>query len=256
MTMRPISGTDEYDVPTRAVLSKVRDVLAQAQNAPPYVSLPYLEPERRPFYATGQSQGSPSMWDFRMDKVVLIPTPDGSYPVRIRYFRRPSQIVSSGYSVPSGLAGATLTVASTTGMSTGNFDVVSSNAPFDPVLDDIAGTVAGGTTLTLTLTADQSTTLTAAITAGCWIVAAGDTPAPNMMSPEIITLLVQAAAATIGAAMGSPSAPGAFAQRDATLARIRTAMLPREGGLGRKVVGASRLGRGAGPWGVTSGWGS
>lgn len=241
----------DYPVPSRSILSKIRDVQTQPASSAAWISLPYIEPERLAGFSSGTNAGRPFGWYLRMDKVVLAAIPDGNYAMRFLYYRRPSQIVSTGYSVPTDLTGATLTVGSTTGMTTGLFDVISSNAPFDPILDDIAGTVASGTTLTLTLTTAQAALLEAGILTGCWIVGAGDTPAPNM-SPEMITLLVQRAASTVGNAIASPQAALASAECDRTLKRLRDAMQPRESGLGRKVVGQNGLGLGRiwrGGWG-------
>ncbi len=188
------------------------------------------------------------MYYLRGNYVVLLPCASG-VPMRFKYFRRPGFVVADGYSEMTGLSGATATVTSTTGMATGDFDLVSDTAPYGLLVSAVAGTVAGGTTVTMTLTTAQAAIFTA--NAGeSYLIASGDAPGPQI-SQDLYSLLEQRT--TWRALLAKKDLTGGQAQLAEcvrTEAKIVAAMNRRTDGLDSRVVDRKfRRGRRNGWWG-------
>ena len=247
----------EYRIPAASFASDVRDVQAQF-GSEPYQSLSRIEPELVAGYdLSGASSPYPSGYYLRGNYVVLVPMPAAGSAIRIKYFRRPGYIVtSSSYSLVTNLSGSaptyTATVASTTGLSgVTEFEFAESAAPFETVLTGVVGVVAGGTTLTLTLTAAQAAKITASLSE-CYALAAGNAPGPQIPQDLVSYLTQRTTWRGLIAKGDKDGAKACFAASEITRQALVNAMNARTGGLSRKVVGRSfnrRWGGFFGNWG-------
>ncbi len=242
-----VADEDEYRIPYGSIWSDVRDV--QSWIGERWTSIPQIQPELARTNSFSNNTGNPAFSYYLKDnQVVLVPRPaSAGQPMRMKYFRRPGFVVTTGYSDVSAASGSgptyTATVGTTTGMVAGLFDLLGDTFPYDPILMDIEGTIASGTTLTLTLTAAEYVILTAAV-GDSLLVAAGDAPAPQIPQ-DLISLLEQYT--TLRALVAKKDLEGAKAQSalcEQTKKVIVEAMSPRADGLGQRVVGRAFRGRG------------
>ncbi len=253
-----VADEDEYRIPYGSIWEDVRDVQSWIGNQ--WVSLPRLSPELARTASYTSNTGNPAFaYYLKGNQVVLVPKPAAAgQAMRMKYFRRPGYVVAEGYSDVSGISGSgptyTATVGTTADMDDGLFDLLGNTFPYDPILLDIEGVVAGGTTLTLTMTAAEYA-IAAAVTGDSLLIAAGDAPAPQIPR-DLISLLEQRT--TLRGLVAKKDLDGAKAQSalcEQTKKVAVEAMNPRADGLGQRIVGRAFNGRGRGgmfPWGSGS----
>lgn len=246
------SGTGGYDIPSNSVGGRVRDVQVPTSDANVFQSIPRVAPESAPAIATGS--GYAQAYYVEANKIVLLPEPQSAYTLRLKYYRRPDQVVASGYSpftAGTGTTTYTATVTSTTGMSSGYFSLFDSTT-YEIIIEDLAGVVTNATTLTLTITADQASTLDDYKNTGVSFINAGNIPCPVPQIPqECVPLLEQRTAAMLLQQKADPRMDQAFRECEKAELRMRELLAPRTKGLPQKFV--ARYGPGwrrlAGIWG-------
>lgn len=251
------SGQSEYDIPADSIGAKLRDVQTRADDGVTWVSIAHTEPERASAYA--RQTGKPVAYYLRGDKIALLPKPgSGAYPMRLMYYRRPREIVNSGYAVasmvsPVSFGTYTVTVPDTSGMVSGDFDILDS-ATYARIAEALPGTVATGTTITFAaanLDADQIAALEAAT--GDLFIGTGLSPAADV-PPEAAVLLAQRVATIELQEAADPRAAQAFSELERVRATLQQLFAPRASGRPRKVVNQTGPGWGfRGPWGFR-GW--
>lgn len=255
-----VANLAEYDIPTDSIASRVRDVQGLIGPQNQYVSMQRIEPERAVVFGPITQTGQPLAYYVQANQIVFSPTPDTEYSVRLKYYARPRQLVTTGYSAgvsitdtPTGYY--TVTVGSTSGMTTGYFDLISPTT-YKVDLPSVFGVVASSTTLQFqlsTLTDAEAAYILANFTD--IFIASGDSPSATPDLPvEIVPVLTQRVASVLLQAMRDPGAAQAIAECDKALARARHMLAPRTAGLTRKVVNPYGVGWN-GPWVGRRGWG-
>jgi hypothetical protein len=243
-----VANTGAYDIPEKSIGSKIRDVQILLDDGVTWESLEHEEPERASNYAHTATR--PVAYYIQNNEIVLLPTPTGVQSMRIRYYKRPRDIVSTGYSNASliALLGGvyTVTVPSTAGMVDGDFDILDP-ATFQPVTDGegLPGEVDSDTTLTFNaadLTADQITALAAAT--GDTFIGSGNAPIADV-PPEAAILVTQRAAAVWLQSASDPRSAQAFAEVERVKVTLRNLFAPRASGRPRRVVNLTGPGWGA-----------
>ncbi len=142
-----VTNTNAYDIPPRAIGSKVKNV--EIKDATTFRVLPRIEIERIPKYSTtGQVTG---YW-IQDDQVHMLPTPGQANPMRIYYFMRPGICVDyisvgevASFNVSAGTV--TLTALPPAGFTTSSlYDCIKGTPNFrhraiDMVCTNITGSV-------------------------------------------------------------------------------------------------------------------
>lgn len=253
-----VAGQQAYDIPGDSIGSRIRDVQVLANDNVSWVSLAHEEPERAAGYQINAVR--PSAYFVRGNQFHLLPKPStSSQAMRILYYKRPREMVNSGYSVGSNctLVGPNyeVTVASTAGMTDGNFDIDDTTTG-EILVADLPGTVYSSTVLRFPasgLTSDQITALLADYTStfiGSGLAYVADVP------PEAAVLLAQRVACVILQEQGNPKAPSAYSELERVKQVVQTLFAPRTSGRGRKVVNRNGPGWGAWRWGWGRNWGN
>ena len=148
-------GDETYPIPTRASFIKLRDVVRVDSDGKEH-NLGKITPEEVADLDPTES-GTPRSYWIQGNTIHVYPVPDAADTLRIKYFRRPSQLVrpTTGSSGNIGLVSSanSTTIAlqhtapSTWGSLT-KFDVISATPPFDTLVDDLTGALVAGNTLT------------------------------------------------------------------------------------------------------------
>lgn len=242
------SGTASYDIPTRAIAGRLRDVLL-ADSAGNYYSLPRLEPEWIEDYGTA---GAPAGYYLEANKVVLVPAPSSSGTLRLKYFRRPGRLVAITDCVTiTGIssAGAGMyTITTGTGsvpttFTTGEtYDVISGSPGFDTKGTDLSvNAVVTGTGGTLTI---SSTFYDAALPAvGDFVCLVNESPVPQV-PVEIHPLVAERGLVRALESLGDPKAPVAKAACDELERRLEKVLVPRVPGSSRIAINRHGVGFG------------
>ncbi len=196
-----VANQPYYAIPERSQWSDLRDVQVYCVGSSPaqWWSLRPMRPEQAAGWVGGwfavPNAQYPAGYYIEADSVVVWPAPPSAYVMRIKYFLRPGRIVSAGYSAPNsvGLVSTTYVVgvASTTGMASGNFDILAPDFPCKTLAMSLPGTVADGTTLNFVaadLTDEQIAVLEVAADEGYLFIAAGDAPCPQIPQ-DVVPLL-------------------------------------------------------------------
>jgi hypothetical protein len=113
------AGNPIIRMPPRACgLSKVD--LGDVTTDPVYVRLPQMREGHTNLYtAPASSYGRPQHWVARGDRIVLLPTPDDAYKIRVWYYVRPSRLIAPQTTTALGLITAVSTTARTIACSGG-----------------------------------------------------------------------------------------------------------------------------------------
>lgn len=234
----------EYDIPGASIGSRVRDVQGLVSASSAYASMQRIEPEQASAWAPQASIGQPFAYYVQANKIVFSPTPNTNYGVRLKYYKRPPQIVDAGYSPANSVSGPTMGiyivgVTSTTGMVDGLFSILDP-VTYAELVSDLDGTVEDGTTLHFAaadLTTTQAADLVEYANAGGIFVATGDSPSATPGIPaEVVPVLTQRTAAVLLQSMRDPGAAQAYGEVEKALMRARHMLTPRADGLTRKVV--------------------
>ncbi len=239
-----VASTAAYDVPSNSVGRKLRDVQVLVNNV--WKSLDRISPlEAATFGETTTTGGYAQAYYLQSNSVILCPTPGSAYTLRLKYYRRPDQVVSSGFSAfstGSGTTTYTATVASTTGMAAGTFTLFNSDT-YALILEDLSGVVTNATTLTLTVSAADATTIEASEGVSSF-VNTGDIPCLVPQIPyECVPLLEQRVACMILQAKSDSRTNAALAELERSLVRVREMIAPRTDGRPEKYVSANLPGR-------------
>lgn len=247
-----IQGQRAYDIPADSIGVKVRDVQLLADDNVSWLSLAHEEPERAASYVT--TDVKPKAYIIRANTIEFVSKPANStQEARIMYYRRPRQIVDSGYSVCSSVTGPsggtyTVNVASTTGMATGLFDIIDATT-HARISESLQGTVASGTTLTFAaagLDSDQIAALVAS--AGATFIGHNESPSADL-PPEAGVLLAQRVACIVLQEQASPRVAAAFSEYERIKQGLKELFSPRAAGRQRKIVNRQGPGWGAWRWG-------
>lgn len=239
-----VSGTNAYAIPTRSVLSDVRDVQVLDTGNVNYRSLPRIEPQ---YAATFQQSGTNAQaYYVQNNSVVILPNPSGGQSLRIKYWRRPNQLVliGSGAEIVLTVSTPSITMASTADLDDAPLvgDVIKNTPPFDSTVDDQTYTVSSGTAL-----AGLSTPIAAGqIVAGYYFCVAGQSPVPQL-PVEIVPFLVARTIAAIKQTQADPRAAFYTAEAD-RIKQQAYAMMPRTDGLPRRIVNPYAPGWGTGAY--------
>lgn len=255
-----VADQANYDIPADSIGYKIRDVQVLVDDGgEAWVSLAHEEPERAAAYR--QDASRPRAYFVRANEIHLLPKPSTSgQEMRIMYPARPREIVaSSAYSVASGSAGPsggnyTITVASTAGLTAGDFDIIDTDT-FEVISEGLPGTITNSTTLTFAaadLTAAQITALLAC--AGDTIIGSGQSPGADV-PPEAAVLLAQRVACLMLQEQGDPRMAQAFSELERVKQMLLDIFAPRTSGRARKVVNRNGPGWGIGRWGYGRFWG-
>ena len=143
------AGVSEIPIPSRGVNTDVRDVQVILPSSTMYTSRPRVSPEDAVMY--GSTQGTVAAYYLQGDSIILCPPPSAGQSLRIRYFRRPNQLVlvGSGAEVILTVSTPSVTMASTTDLATAPLyaDIIKNTPPFDSTVDSTTYTVTNATTL-------------------------------------------------------------------------------------------------------------
>ncbi len=255
----------EYPIPARSVWSDIRDVQVLVPGSSPeaWVSLFPTPPEQasQPWgWCWAWTDAYPAGYYVEADQIVIVPPPPRVYSMRIKWFRRPAQIVSAGYSdfaSYSDTGEGSATVGSTADMATGNFDLVSFVAPYLPVMEDLAATVTNGTTLTFSdLTAAQRVLLADYAAAGTTMFIAAECSPAAQIPADLAPLLSTRATYRALQAKQKPEWENWLRSAEMLEKKLLTAMTPRADGLPQHVVvtNAPGMGNGGGGYGYGGGF--
>lgn len=203
-----VAGTAAYDVPSRAILGKLREVQLVASDGT-VRNLPAGNPERLHGTDSTNNNGTPRFYYFRANSVVLSPAPDASdFPtLRLHYFRRPSRLISTASALLVDDVSADPTYSGDGALTTSNgelaVDIISGASPHAPTADDVTPFATG--TGSVTFTASRTD-----IAAGDYVCLAGETPVLQMPQEFYDLLVLRSAMALVG--------PGVDAETRADLA--------------------------------------
>ncbi len=246
-----VSGTREYDIPADSIASKIRDVqVVDPANPDNWLSLAHEEPERAAAYA--QASGRPVAYFVRNGVISLLPAPTAVWSMRIMYYRRPREIVNTGYSTATDfeLAGGdyTVQVADTDGMVDGYFDILDPTT-YAILAENMYGTVDEGQneiTFEAALLTDAQTTAMEDCVDKVFI-ASGTAPVADV-PPEAAILLALRAATIYLQEAADPRMAQAFSEIERVKNVLQSLFAPRTSGRPRKVVNTSGPGWGSARW--------
>lgn len=233
-----VQGTVNYTMPQRATGTKLRDVcLVDSQGNE--VNLPQLNPEdlKSSWYAM-------SLFGFypQGDQIILVLgnlNGIGNYSyVRMKYFRRPNVLCTTGSTGNAGQVVSfdtvaktiTLDFAPTTWTASTEFDIINSLPPFQSRVDNatLSGAPAG---FVLTFTDD----LPAGLSVGDWVSEANFSPIPQI-PVECHRLLETLTAARMLQYAGDPSFQVFQAQAEQQKKDLNYVLNPRVDGSSRKIL--------------------
>jgi hypothetical protein len=111
------AGNPILRMPPRACgLSKIE--IGDSTSSPSYRRLPQIREGHADLYqAPSSSYGNPQHWVARGDRIVLLPTPDNAYNVRVSYYVRPSRLIPPQTTTSLGLITSVNTTARTIAVS-------------------------------------------------------------------------------------------------------------------------------------------
>lgn len=242
-----VADQQAYAIPNRASGTALRDVQVWDESSQLYRSIQRLPPEQS--YLVGgraTDNGRPTHYFVQMDSVHFVPTPDAVYDTRFKYFRAPSELVTTGYTTSAGVLGGTpgaqtiaVTLATALGSdeATVSVDFLRSVMPFTPQLDAVTATVETTGNLLDGITEDIDELSGLALYASL----AGTSPVPQV--PETaIPLLVNRAIVVCLRALGDPKVKDAEAACNEEKQRVAEMLSPRTEGYALKVVNTNAPG--------------
>jgi hypothetical protein len=248
-----VAAQAAYSVPDRASGTKLRDVMCRTDSGSNYYPLQRLDPAQATIAGGSVNQGRPTHYYVQMDSVYLVPTPDAAYSVLLKYYRAPSELVTTGYTtsagVVSGSQGAqaiavTLSTALGADEAVVSVDFCRSVMPFTPIMDAVTATVETTGNLLDGIATDIDDLGGLAL----YACLAGTSPVPQI--PEAaIPLLVNRAIVVCLRALGDPKVEAAEAACAREEERVRNLLSPRTEGLAMKIVNTNSPGWRRGPYG-------
>lgn len=230
-------NVDSYPIPSRALGNKLRDVMIYWGNR--FVTLQQAEPEQNFNFLS--LLGHPTHYYIEGGNYVLWPKPNSVYTIRVKYYRRPSELVlsSSCLKIDSvdGTDPVELTVASG-----GNdyasvaIDVVSGTSPFSHKVSNVVPF-----DVTDTLISFESQNVIQPLSPGDWICFADTSPVAQIPQ-ELYPLLAQTAALEISEALNNPRSGEILKKREIMKNQIMPLITPRSEGSGRVILNKNAVG--------------
>lgn len=220
-----VLGTAPYLVPSRAQAGGLQEV--ELVDSAGVVSNLTRIP-RREKHGESTTNGRPERFFFEGGRLVLSPTPDAVYTLRIPFFLRPSDLVAtSAVRTISAIDTATRVVTLSSAIpatftTAATYDFVRSSSGFEPLGIDRAVSAASGTSMTF------SAALPADLAVGHYVCLAGETPVP-LAPVEFHDLLAARCAEVVrqGPLRDAEMLPNLSADREALEARLLGAATPR-----------------------------
>jgi hypothetical protein len=198
-----VSGTASYDIPARAVGSKLREV--RILSGSDYVALSRIEPER---VETTAASAYPGGYKIQGNKLVLVPTPNTSGTLRVTYFQRPNRLVGTTSvgeitAINTGTGVVTCSDIPTTFTTSLTYDFIKGTPGFDSLnIDKACTAVTTGASGTITF---ATANLPSDLAVGDFVCLAQESPIPQI-PVELHPLLAQRVTAKCLEALGDDKA--------------------------------------------------
>ena len=232
--------TGHYPIPDRAIGKKIRDVaLVDSSGNELYVTrmnpadIKFMSPS-----VTAQSQWVNGFYLQNNSVVLFLGVPTQYVYLRLRYYRRPSNLVAVGDAAQVAIIDAgtnTVTCTSVPGdwIVTDTVDFISQHPSFDSLLDDEAITAINNSDLTFA-------TLPDGLEVGDWISLSCTTPIPQLPY-EAFPVLQQLGACKALEAMGDGNVEMAWARYKQMSADFFTSITPRTDSPAQKIVSPNNI---------------
>lgn len=235
-------GTAKYQIPSRSLGNKLRDVLFLCGER--YISLQQTEPERVSDYTT--SNGEPQAFYVEGSSIILVPAPDRATTLRLKYYRRPNELVlastvglvdSSLLNGGTGLYDVTASVVDISTFANLPVDIVGGKSSFGCKVKD---TTTGVSSTGILSFAPDVTGITA-VAAGDYVCLADTSPVAQIPQ-ELYPLLAQTAALEIAEALNNPRSGEILKRREIMKNQLMPLITPRSEGTGRVIINPNAVG--------------
>lgn len=237
-----VSGTNSYEIPSRAVGQKLKDVVL-VNSSGQESGIARIEPNNikdEPFSgAIVPDRG----FYFEDDRIVLIPDAAAftQYDLRMKYFRRPNNIVETSSAgritaINTGSKQVTVSTIPTAWTTATTFDFIKGKPGFKSRADDQAITNINSGTKVITFTAS----LPEGLTVGDWVCESGFSPIAQIPY-DVHSLLEQRAAVKVLDEMGDSGIAGAADVYKDMVDRFMVLVTPRADGSPKKIVSKNPL---------------
>lgn len=187
-----IGSDSSFDIPVRAMGIVLRDILRVTSGGDVY-SIARLEPEDLEYYNNASSYQK-NVFYLENDKVYLLGSYNDSDSIRLKYYRRPNNLVAeSACAKVSSVVGNVVSCESvpSTWTTADTFDVIKGSPHFRSLGDEQSATDVDTTADTITFTSAPS-----GIEAGDWICLTGTAPVAQIPY-DAYSLLIEKASHTI-----------------------------------------------------------
>lgn len=238
-----VPGTTRYNIPQRATGTKLRDVML-VDNMGNEVLLNFVnEEDMKSSWAYAPYQFGFVMTDYSINLVLGNNLGSGTYSyVRLKYFRRPNTLCTTGVSGNAGQVVSfnpgtktiTLDFAPTTWTTATQFDIINSMPPFQSRADDQAISMIAGFVLTFV------NDLPSNLAVGDWVSEANFSPIPQM-PVECHRVLEVLTAARILQYTGDPAFSVMQAMAESMKRDLIQVLSPRVDGSPQKIPIRNRL---------------
>lgn len=220
-------GQTSYDIPSRAVGSKIKDIFAQEGSA--YLQMARIEPE---IGIVSSASGLPRAYYLKDNQIVFLSDP-GSSVLKISYYRRPNKLIETADAglitdIDTGTREVTIDNAPTSFTSSVAYDLIQATPHFNFRGVDLSASITGNV---LTF-ADA---LPTGLAVGDYVCLAGESPVPQI-PVELHPLLAQRTAVKALEALGDPKVSVAKSLCDEALSFAKTQLSPRVEEQARVVV--------------------
>jgi hypothetical protein len=197
-----VAGQVFYPIPPRSIGSKLAGVYLVDGSLGTDYRVPIVEFDEYAARNNGGSNFYTTVAYVRSNKIGLNPVPVGAGTLRMLYYARPGDLVTTASALQVVSSTATTIVLSSDGgdigLTTGvPFDVISQNSPFPFHGLDLSGTVTTTTISAITTPADT--------VVNDWVALAGQSPIP-MIPYELHPVLYERTAARVFAILGDTNA--------------------------------------------------
>lgn len=233
------AGTAAYRLPTRAIGGKLREAVMVTSDG--VRNLVRIQPDELDDWPT--ENGTPEAFYFRGNSIVLVPAPAGtSETLRLSYYIRPSQIVSTGY--------GTVTIVNTgtgvvTWSATGTFTPTTSTLLVDHLARNSAFECYDIDKSSTSDTTSTFSTLPADLAVGDYVCVAEQSPVPQLPA-EFHPLLYAKTALRFAESLGNQGRISYLAPKAGALEeQLRSTFAPRIDGEPKILT--------AGPYGLLGG---
>lgn len=217
-------GTAAYRLPSRAIGAKLREV-EMVDSAGNVTNLRRLAPDMAEEFPT--SNGTPYGYHLRGNSVVLVPTPAVANTLRLTYYLRPNEVVSTAYGTVSTIVGSVVTYTETgtfAPTTSSVIDLIAATSGFECHSVDVTPSAADTTANTVTVTVPTD------LAVGDYVVTRDQTPVPQIPS-EFHPLLYTRTALRFAESNGATNRIGYLTKKSAELEeKIRGTFAPRVDG--------------------------